>query len=217
MGPLHYIVRPPAAENPQGSQPLLVLLHGYGSNEEDLLGLAPYLDPGFLIVSVRAPHPLDFGGFAWFPIDFTPNGLVLHYDLAREARDRVAGLVEVLQREHPVDRTYLLGFSQGASMVMSTALVRPELCAGVVFLSGICVEEMMPEGNGEALQGLPVLMTHGRQDMVIPIHQGRTARALLRRLPLDLTCREYDMGHEINPECLADTRDWLQRRLEEDR
>lgn len=214
MESLHYIVRHPSAERSAGSQPLLVLLHGYGSNEEDLLGLAPYLDARFLIASARAPQVLDFGGFAWFPIDFKPDGLVLRFDQAGAAREKIRDLVETLRTEHPVERVFLLGFSQGASMAISTALAHPGLCDGVAFLSGVCAPELVPDGVRPAVPALPVLMTHGRQDLVLPIQQGRAARELLSRLSVDLDYKEYDMGHEINPECLQDLSDWLARHLD---
>ena len=57
--------------------PLLLLLHGVGSNEDDLFGLAPYLDERFLIISVRAPNTLGPGSYAWFDVDFTPQGPVI--------------------------------------------------------------------------------------------------------------------------------------------
>ncbi len=216
MEPLYHIIRHPAAEPSEGGPPLLVLLHGYGSNEEDLMGLAPYLDPRFLIASVRAPHALDFGGFAWFPIEVKPDGLVLHCEPAREACARVHGLVEALKTEYGVEKVLLLGFSQGASIAVCTALAHAGLCAGVAFLSGVCVPEMMPPGDGDPGRGLPVLATHGRQDPLIPNHQARSSRELLEGLLPDLDYREYDMGHEINPECLQDVRNWLSQRLDAD-
>ena len=213
MESLHYIVQHPSAESSAGGLPLLVLLHGYGSNEEDLLGLAPYLDSRFLIASARAPQVLDFGGFAWFPIDFTPDGLVLRFDQVGAAREKIRELVETLRAEHPVERVFLLGFSQGAGMAMSAALAHPGLYDGVAFLSGVCVPELLPDEARVATSALPVLMTHGRQDLVLSIQQGRAARELLSRLSVDLDYKEYDMGHEISPECLQDLSDWLARRL----
>ena len=55
--------------------PLLIMLHGYGSNEKDLMQLAPSLSPEFRYISVRAPQEMDFGMFAWFPLEFTPTGI----------------------------------------------------------------------------------------------------------------------------------------------
>ena len=210
--PLHYIMQPqgPAVEGGV----LLVMLHGYGSNEQDLIGLAPHLDARFHCISVRAPYVLDFGGYAWFPIETTSEGIVVDYEQALESSIRVLELVEALRAEHGVAAVYLLGFSQGAIMSLNIALQHPRRIAGVAALSGICSERMLPEGAGEDLSSLPVLMTHGRWDQVIPVKQARASNELLGPLPLQLTYKEYDMGHEINQECLADLRDWLQERLD---
>ncbi len=119
MQQLYYITRPPAIKT-EGKSPLLVLLHGYGSNEEDLMGLAPYLDPRFLMVSARAPQALDLGGFAWFPVEFTPFGLALDQAQARAACTRLEAWLEGWRAAPQVDpeQIFLLGFSQGASILV---------------------------------------------------------------------------------------------------
>lgn len=213
----HYIVEEPRqAADPQ---PLLVMLHGYGSHEEDLVGLAPYLDGRYRIVSVRAPLPLPQGGFAWFPVEFTPVGLVVDYREALEAACGVSALVRRLSAEYGAgpQSTYLLGFSQGAGVALAAALQEPGLAAGVASLSSLVVRDMVPadEAARAAVAGLPVLMTHGVHDPLIAIRRARTSQAILAELPVDLTWREYDMGHEINGPCLNDLTAWLAARLEE--
>jgi phospholipase/carboxylesterase len=98
-------------------------------------------------------------------------------------------------------------------MGVAAALREPSLFAGVAALSGMGAPEMLPE-DPQAVKGLPVLVTHGRWDPVVPIAQGRALRELLSGLPLELTYKEYDMAHEINQECLEDLKGWLRDRLE---
>jgi phospholipase/carboxylesterase len=206
---LHYAVQQPSVKG-VSKPPLLMLLHGYGSNEHDLMGLAPYLDPRLLIVSVRAPRALDFGGYGWFPIEITDKGIVLHFSEAFEACDQVSTLAAWVAREHSADPacTILLGFSQGASISVAVALREPRKFAAVAALSGRCVPEMIPE-HPDDVEGLPVFMTHGEFDQVIPIAQGRASHEMMGQLPLDLTYTEYAMGHEINQASLQDVRSWL--------
>lgn len=215
---LFHIAREPAEPSTAGANPLLVLLHGYGSNEEDLMGLSPYLDGRFRIVSVRAPQHLDQGGYSWFSLDFAPTGLTVAHDEAISSRCRLRALITQLQGRYAADgsATYLLGFSQGATMALSVAFDNPNGSAAVASLSGVCVPEMMPRNDEtvSALRGKPVFMAHGTGDPVVPIAQGRNSRQLLQPLPLDLVYREYDMGHEINQECLADLAAWLRERIE---
>ena len=217
MEELFHIARDPAEPSAPGTCPLLVLIHGYGSNEEDLMGLAPYLDGRLRIVSVRAPLQLGQGGYSWFSLDITPAGLTACSDEAIASRRRLTALVTRLQERYAADgsATYLLGFSQGATIAVSAGLVDVTGSAGVVSLSGVSLPELMPEREPvEALRGKPLLMTHGLADPVVPIEAGRAFHRQLQSLPLDLVYREYDMGHEINRECLADLAAWLRGQIE---
>lgn len=211
----HYIVEEP--RQVVEPQPLLVMLHGYASHEEDLVGLAPYLDGRYRLISVRAPLPLPQGGYAWFPVEYTPVGLAIDHLEALEAARSVGALVRQLGMEYGVgpEATYLLGFSQGAGVALAAALQVPGLVAGVASLSGLVVRGMVPTDAsvGDAARGLPVLMTHGVNDPLIPIKRARTSQAILPELPVTLSWHEYDMGHEINAACLERLASWLAQRL----
>ena len=118
--------------------PLLILLHGYGTNEEDLLQLAPYIPDQFQIVSFRAPFMLMPGANAWFEIDITPGKI--RGDSA-QARDALRVLNEsidaAIQTYHTNPAaTFVLGFSQGSAMAGLVALSRADIC-GAVLLSGV--------------------------------------------------------------------------------
>ena len=89
---LEHLVRKPGGVG-QAPPPLLLLLHGVGSNEEDLFALAPYLDARFLVVSARAPVALDYGGYGWFRIEFTPSGMVADEEQARKSLRLLPGFV----------------------------------------------------------------------------------------------------------------------------
>lgn len=220
---LFHIAREPAETRAADTNPLLVLIHGYGSNEEDLMGLAPYLDRRFQIVSVRAPLQLGPGRYSWFSLDVTSTGLTVDHEEAISSHRRLTALIPRLQEQYGTDpsATFLMGFSQGATMAVAAGLVDPPAAggspasAGVVSLSGVCVPELIPKSEEvEALRGKPFFMTHGRADGVVPIEAGRAFHRRLQPLSLDLVYREYDMGHEINQECLADLAAWLQGKIE---
>jgi phospholipase/carboxylesterase len=200
-----------------GAPPLLILLHGYGSNEQDLFGLAPYVDPRFLVVGARAPHTLMPGGYAWFQLDWTARGLVIDLAQAEASRKLVARFVGEVVATYAADphQVYLCGFSQGAILSATVALTEPELAAGAVLMSGRVPDAIRPMiAPAERLDGLPFLVTHGLYDQVLPIANGRASRALLETLPVELTYREYPMAHEINAECLHDVTKWLTARLD---
>ncbi len=213
---LTHLFQPP--RQPSDSPPLLILLHGYGSNERDLVGLAPYLDPRFQIVSVRAPHTLVSDGYAWFELGWTvANDITVNFQQAEQSRALLLGFLAELLAAYGGDpaRVYLLGFSQGAIMSASVALTEPELIAGTVLMSGRILEEIRPQiAPVERLTGKPFLVVHGTADTVLPIRNGRASRVILATLPVELTYQEYAMGHEISAQSLADVTAWLTARLD---
>jgi phospholipase/carboxylesterase len=205
---LHHITREPAASSP-GTVPTLVLLHGVRSNEQDLLGLAPMLDGRFRIISVRAPLVLGPGAYGWYNVEFRPDGFLIDEEEAKEGLRLLLRFIEELPQP-----LYLMGFSQGCIMSVSAALIAPEAVAGVVGMSGRLLDSLLEDrADPERLRGLPVMVVHGTGDNVIPIEMARAMRDHLARLPVDLTYREYDMGHHVTQQTIADIRTWLAARL----
>jgi phospholipase/carboxylesterase len=197
--------------------PLLLLLHGVGSNEEDLLGLAPYLDERFLIVSARAPVVMGPGSYGWFNIEFTPEGLVADIEQAKRSLKALPGFIDELVEAYSADEgcVYLAGFSQGAMMSLALMLTRPEKIAGVAAMSGRVPAQVLGHTPDlEKLAGMQVIVTHGVYDPVLPIEHGRAARKYLESLPVELTYREYPMAHEVSMESLRDVSAWLRKSLD---
>lgn len=182
------------------------------------MGLSPYLDERFFIVSVRGPVTLGPGMYAWFHVLLDPIQPQINAQEADHSRITLLLFIDEVAAAYNTDpsRTYLLGFSQGAIMSLSLALTRPEKLAGVVAMSGRVLPEVLPKmAPAEAMRGLPILVVHGTEDVVLPIHHGRAARDRLSALPVALTYREYSMGHNVSEETLADVTTWLRQRLDE--
>ena len=213
--PLIHLVRQPKIKD--GAPPLLLLLHGIGSNEHDLYGLTPFLDKRFLIISVRAPNTLGPGSYAWFEVDFTQQGPIINMEQAEASLKTLITFLKEAITVYGADpkQVYLMGFSQGAIMSASVALIQPELVAGVVLMSGRIPSEIRPLiASSEQLSGLPFLVVHGTADRVLPITYGRASRELLSSLPVDLTYHEYPMGHEVSQESLSEVTTWLTKQLD---
>jgi len=200
-----------------GKPPLLLLLHGYGANEDDLFSLAPYLDERFFVVSARAPVTLrGMGGYAWFNLAFTPQGISVDPAEVESARETLHKFIGEIVNAYDCDpgAVYLVGFSQGAMMSLAVALTYPGIATAVVAMSGRLMAQTVRQiPDKDALIGLPVFVLHGTKDAVIPISQGRETSRMLSELPIDLTYREYDMGHEVSAESLEDITDWLREQL----
>jgi phospholipase/carboxylesterase len=196
--------------------PLLLLLHGYGANEDDLFSLAPYLDERFMIVSARAPVMLQPMSYAWFNLGFTAQGIVVNPEEVESSRRTIYKFLGEIVKAYECDpnAVYLMGFSQGAMMSLAVALTYPGSAAGVVAMSGRVLPQLLQlVPDKDALTGLPIFVAHGSRDTLIPISSGREARARLSELPVELTYREYEMGHEISYDSLKDIAEWLKERL----
>ena len=214
---LVHLMRPPLDAAGDGKPPLLVLLHGYGSNEADLFGLAPYLDERFLIVSARGPIELSPGAYAWFHITFGGVGFGVDQDEARQSCRTIIQFIDEAVRAYDADpqRVFLAGFSQGASMSLSVLMAAPEKVAGVAAMSGFLLPANEDEpALGARLAGKPVLLVHGDDDDIVPVLLGRRARDTLSTLPVDLTYREYAMRHQVTDESLDDVSQWLSQLID---
>jgi phospholipase/carboxylesterase len=207
--PLTFAERPPRAAEPAG---LLVLHHGRGSDEQDLIGLAPVLDPEerLHVVAPRAPLRVPGSpGFHWYLV---PRVGYPDPDSFRAASGELGALHDELWERTGVgpDRTVLGGFSMGTVMSYALGLDadRPPV-AGILALSGFVptVEGWQP--SLEDRQATRVLIAHGRQDMVIPVTFARRAHELLERAGLNVDYRESDAAHHIDPADVPRATAWL--------
>lgn len=198
--------------------PVLLLLHGFGADENDLFGLAPYMDERFFVASVQAPFALSFGGRAWFELYFE-MGQVSGFDPKQfeQSLEMILEFIDELIAEHDLDakRVYLCGFSQGSMMSVSSVFSAPEKFAGAVLMSGRAANEMIVQENIEKLTDFPIFVTHGIFDTVLPIENGRATKEILARLPVKLEYKEYPMAHEISQESLRDVSNWMRLKLDE--
>jgi len=192
----------------------LVLLHGYGADEYDLMGLSPYFEPDLDILSIRGPGQTPYGGASWFDIDMLSDGsLKFNVSQAQASCDGVITLIDQLKAEGVIkdEKIILAGFSQGASISNLITLNKPDLIRALLLMSGRLTEgvELLTTA-AESLKGLPVFAGHGTMDQVIPIDYGRKIVSFWESLPVNLDHHEYAMGHEINQEELTHIQNWFE-------
>lgn len=210
--PLTHLHRP---ANTADAEPwLLVLLHGVGSNERDLHGLAPAVPPRFHVVSLRAPYQLGPDAFGWFTFDVRPDGRRL-IDTEQEAASRplVARTVRSAadQLSVPAGRVVVGGFSQGGIMSLSLLLTRPGLLTAAMVMHSRLLPEIAPLVAPEAdLRGHRLWVSHGTQDQVIPLSSAHDIRDQVQALPIELSYAEFPGGHEIRPAELTAAMGWLE-------
>jgi phospholipase/carboxylesterase len=206
-------VERPAAGEPQG---LVVLHHGRGTDERDLIGLAEVLDPEARLRFVSARGPLQVPGWAGYHWYVVPRVGYPDPETFFASRAALAALHDRLWEETGVgpEATVLGGFSMGA--VMSHALGwsgdRPAV-AGVLALSGFVPTVEGWEPSLADRGSTRAFVAHGDRDPVIDVSFGRAARDLLERGGLDVTYRESAVAHQIDPANLPLAADWLAETL----
>src|SRR5512140_3754863 len=198
---LHRVLEP---ENSNATvHPTLVMLHGRGADEEDLLGLSSFLDDRLLIISARAPFAFDFGGYTWYDIGQVGVPLPGMFD---ESYAKLVTFVDDVLRNYPVDRSrlYLFGFSMGAVMSYALSLTEPKLFSGVSANSGYVPEGTNLRFRWQDLAGKQFFIAHGTADQVIPVQMARRAKELFAKSNATVDYREYPMDHQISDESLSD-------------
>lgn len=208
--PLLSATRPSRLEHPDG---LLVLLHGRGTSEQDLVGLFDLLDPEGRLMCASPRAPLQFPGQPgnhWYVVERVgfPDRETFAASYAKLG-EWLAVLGSSAGLE--LDRTVLGGFSQGTVMSYALGLGgdRPRP-GGILALSGFLpkVDGWQPDLASRA--GLPVLISHGAADPVIGVEFARAARDLLEPAGIDVTYREAPIGHAIDGPTIDAGREWLE-------
>jgi phospholipase/carboxylesterase len=206
---LDYRIRRPLKEG--GKTPILFLLHGYGSHEEDLYSFANYLPEEYLIISLRAPLTLGFGGYAWYFIHFNEQQDKWSDDAeAKRAQEIILYNIDYHLEQFKLEgqKVSLLGFSQGAILSWAVGLSHPERIDKIIALSGYVNEDIFGYAK-EGLDQLRIFSSHGTEDPTLPVDWARKGIALVEKKDLKVEYKEYPAGHSINPENFADLLAWL--------
>lgn len=196
------------------NQPLVIFLHGYGSNEADLLGIKDGLPASYTYLSVRAPQTLEEGSYQWFhrkgqgaydgDSDDLRSSAALIGDFVAKAADKY---------HTTADKVFLVGFSQGAIMSYEVALRQPSAVGGIAALSGKLLPVLRTQLKADkALSALAIFIGHGTDDQRLPFTDGSDADSLLRKLGLAPQFHAYPgLGHSISEEEISDLNAWLLR------
>ncbi|MBI6911271.1 alpha/beta hydrolase [Pseudomonas palleroniana] len=212
--PLSYL------EQTQGearNQPLVIFLHGFGSNEEDLFGIKDALPSTWTYLSVRAPMPVDPSGYRWFarkPGDGDYDGETA--DLQRSARLIEDFVTQATAKYHTQsDRVFLVGFSQGAIMSYEVGLRKPALVRGIAALSGSVLPVLKAELKPDAaLDKLAIFIGHGTLDQALPYTSATRANDVLLGLGLKPEFHGYmGMPHTVSEAEVQDLKAWLEKSL----
>jgi len=210
---LHHLVREPKDKKDKNS--LLLLLHGYGSNEEDLFSFANELPEEYYVISARAPFDMMYGSYAWYAINFDADeNKFSDIGQARASRDIIANFIDELVAEYPIDanNVTLIGFSQGCILSYAVALSYPEKVQRVVAMSGYFNPEIAVDDYTENdFSKLKIFASHGTVDQVIPVEWARKSIPMLQVLGIEIVFKEYMVGHGVAPQNFFDFKHWLSK------
>ncbi|WP_336345595.1 alpha/beta hydrolase [Halalkalicoccus ordinarius] len=199
----------------EDAAPAVVVIHGRGADEHDLLPIAERLPGSLHVLSVRAPDRLQ-GGYTWYDLDLSAGGLHASQpdeEGFRRSLDLIHEFVDWAIDSYDLDpeRVGLLGFSQGAITSLSALIERPERYAWVVALNGYLAASH--EDRVEAAADKPVFVGAGETDRIIPAERAERAATLLREAGADVRFERYRAGHGTTPEEIEDVAEWVDERL----
>ena len=212
---LQYVTVVPDEYTSGDSYPLMIMLHGFGANMQDLAGLAPAINStGYIYACPNAPIPFQLGpgqtGFGWM----TPRGGGTPEETANSVK-LVGDFFDDIFNELNVmpGQAMLLGFSQGGGMTYRCGLNRADEFAGLVALSATLPDQEelasgLPEGRNQ-----PIFIAQGRYDQMVSEDTAHSAKAFLESNGYTPDFHLYDMGHEINNSVLQDLVPWVNKVL----
>ena len=215
---LEYTYRESSLEGGQ-KVPLVLAMHGFKSNMDDLFVLSQFVDSRYMYVSLQAPHSTGPNSYKWFDLIFS-NGGDVHGNKSEaiESAELVSNFIDGMVERYAVDeeKVYLLGFSQGAMLSLLLALSEPEKVAGAALLSGKIIKDLEKDvsENKEAISKLSFLVTHGKKDKAIDIEKAREMKKMLEEKSVNLSYNEYDMKHQISQDCIKDITKWFANQLD---
>lgn len=205
--PMMYELRRPKQADPDKVYPALFLMHGKGSNEQNMLSLVDGLEDNFYIFSIRGHLPLP-PGYAFFTIEGYGKP---HREVFDQAVHNLTSFIDYATKQYPIDRSslYLLGFSQGAILAKTLGLTMGNRIKGIVALSGYIPGFVKEEYDKQPVDQLSVFLSHGQFDSILPYEWGVESNEFYRSLGAHVTFQTYQEGHTVSMQNQQDLTKWL--------
>jgi phospholipase/carboxylesterase len=191
---------------------VLILLHGYGSNELDLLGLAPMFPSTGCVITFRAPIRIMDKGFCWFPIEGHTTGAAVDTTAYHEAGDILEEWIDkvVVKEKLQGKKIFVGGFSQGAMMSYEMMRRHADKYTGIIGLSGSVKALNYLEKTSQC--AIDMFISHGKQDQVLTFQSGLDVKARMAECGATIEFFEFEGGHQITREVMLAANNWLMKK-----
>ncbi len=209
-----YEVREPTIKSDH--PPLLLLLHGRGSNELDLLSFTEAFTKEMVVVSPRAPIELGKDRYSWYTLDRSTGELVYNAEeLEWSCNDLIEFTTSMIDRyQANPEKVYVAGFSQGSILSLGLALRHPDIFKAGMCWSGQLYDEFKTNlTKFNPKEGPKLFVSHGNNDNVLPAKHVKADVEYLKSLGYQVTERYYDSGHTISQENYNDIVQWVKAEL----
>lgn len=180
---------------------VLILLHGWTGNENSMWVFTNKLPKNYLLIAPRGIYKTQMGGFGWTKTQ--PSTRVWKVDDFIGGVQAIDKLIKELSNQLPADysKVSLMGFSQGAALTYSFAALNPAKVSSLAGLAGFLPDDAEEYFSKNHLAGVPVYITHGTRDDLVPVERGRDAVRFLQRAGANVTYCEEDVGHRLSANC----------------
>lgn len=207
---LEYLVRAPKDLKRQA--PVLILLHGYGSNEKDLFSFSNQIPDNWLVVLVRAPFSIGNNRYKWYNVEMVNEKITMNFEDEEKSRMAILKLIDQIVLKYKADKNKVVvaGFSQGANMSIGLALTEPTKVLAAGCFSGRFMEEIKPLiHQKERLKSKQVFISHGTADTMLPIRYAEENQEILKGFGIEITLSTDNVAHSISNKQLNEFVEWI--------
>lgn len=210
----NYLVHIPKKYN--HNSPLIILLHGYGSNEYDLFSLKEKFPNSMLVISVQGPIMLGYQSFAWYEFNLL-NKIYNNVKQAQSSNLLIIKLIDNLTKKYTFNKNniWICGFSQGAILAYSLLFNYTNFFKKGILLSGYLELDIINKlkKNDIKYKNMNLFISHGIKDNIIPIIWARKSYVRLKKLNIEITYKEYPGGHTLDKKNYIDMINWIYQKI----
>ncbi|AWU44514.1 alpha/beta hydrolase [Blattabacterium punctulatus] len=210
---IKHIIKKPKILNKYPA-PLFLMIHGYGSNENDLFSFQKDIPENFFIISIQGCYSFGLDKYSWYDIDFSNKDRFINIDQAKKTIEKISFFIDEAIKEYKLNQSqvWLCGFSQGAILSYAIAFKKPEKVKKVIALSGYLEKKLLPKNMNSSYIDLKFFISHGKYDTICPINLVKKGINFLKNKKiLSLQYKEYESGHSLNSYNYQDIINWIKK------